>query len=116
MMGAGDDVGNELGFDRIGHRRFQDPYDDRGTSSFETAKADGLSNEAGIGVERAAPELVGKHGSAGRIWTIVVGREQASEYGVQSHDVEVVAIDDTGMDFARRSQAHDGEVDFGKCT
>ena len=114
-MGAGDDVGDDLGLYRIGHRRFQNSDDDRGTPSFGRVKAHGLSNQGGVGVEGRAPESVGQHHGAGCIGTIVRGAEQASHHGVKSHHVEVVAIDDTTMEFARRAEANDGEVHLGKC-
>ena len=38
------------------------------------------------------------------------GLEQAAEDRAQTHDLEVVAVDDAGVDLAGRAEADDGEV------
>src|SRR5271170_2711111 len=103
-MGAGDDVGDDLGLYRIGYRRFQDTNDDRGTPSFAGVEAHGLSNQGGGGAEGGAAESIGQHYGARCIGTSVRGAQQASHDGAKSHRVEVVAIDDTTIDFARRAE------------
>src|SRR5580704_4597253 len=108
-MGAGDDVGDDLGLYWIGYRRLQDTNDDCGTPSFASVEAQGLSNQGGVGVEGGTPEPIGQHYAARCIGTIVRGTQQASHGGVKSHHVEVVAIDDTAIDFARRAETDDGE-------
>ena len=114
-MGAGDDVGDELGFHGIGHRRFQNPHDDCGTSSFDAPEPHGLSDHIGVRMQRGGPKSIRQHGCASCIWTIVGGVQQASPHGTESHHVEVVAIHNAGMDLAGRTEPDQSKVDLGKC-
>ena len=113
-MRAGDDVGDELGFHRIGHRWFQYANDDCGTRAHDAIEPHRLSDHAGIMVQRCAPESIGQHSRAGGVWAIVAGSQQASKHRTQPHHLEVVAIHYARGYFARRAEPYDGEVDLGK--
>src|SRR5579863_2754658 len=60
------------------------------------------------------PEFVGENDRPGSVTTVVGRTEQPAEYRMQSHDFEVVSVDDSGRNLARRPQPDDGEVDFGE--
>ncbi len=53
MMRAGDDVGDDFGFRRIGHRRLQHAHD----GGRACAEANGLTEDGGIALERGASKI-----------------------------------------------------------
>ena len=69
VMRAGHDVGDELGFGRIGHRRFEHA-DNRRRARVE---ANRLADHRRIALERRRPEPVGQHRGAGRARPVVAG-------------------------------------------
>ena len=113
-MRAGDDVGDQLGFYRIGDRRLQDAYDGRRTRAFIALQAHCFSDHAGVGGERGAPKPVGEHGCAWGVGAVVAGAEQASKDRVQTHHFKVIAIYYAAFDFARGAEADDGEGHLGE--
>jgi hypothetical protein len=55
---------------------------------------------------------MGQHHSSGGILTVIGWSQQASKYGVQAHDLEVMAIHHAGWYLAWRAQTHDRKVDL----
>ncbi len=115
MVGAGDDVGDDLRLHGVGHGWLYDSHDRRHARATVALEAHLLSDDAWVRVQRRAPESIGQHDCAGGIGTVVGGTEQAAEHRAQSHHLEVVAVDDSGGNLARRAEPHDGEVDRRNC-
>jgi hypothetical protein len=100
-MRAGDDVGNDLGFRGIRHRRFEHADDGGGTR----AEPDVLAQHVGIALERRRPVSIGQHGGARGSRAIVVRVEKAAEDRMQSHDAEIRSAHHAGAYLARLAQA-----------
>jgi hypothetical protein len=87
VMRAGDHVGNDLGFGRIRHRRFQYAYD----GCRARAETDGLANYRRVAFERRGPEAVREDGGARGAGAIVAHIEQAAQDRVKAHHLEIRA-------------------------
>ncbi len=88
--------------------------DGGGAAAFKAAELNDFAEDVGIGVQRVAPEGILENDGAGGIGAIVTGAKQAAHHGLQSHDVEIISIDDAGANLAWFAEADDGEADFGK--
>ena len=115
MVRAGDHVGNNLSVYRVRNRWLEHADNGRRAGAAVAVKAHYFAEDVGIGVQRVAPELVGKHNCAGCVGTIVGRSQQPSQYRAQSHHLEVIPIHDTGWNGARSTEAHYGETDLGEC-
>src|ERR1700674_452600 len=96
MMRAGDHVGDDFGFGRIGNRRLK-YADDRGGT---LAKPDLLADHGGIALESRGPETISEDGSASGVGAVVVHIEEPAEDWVQTHHLEIGTADNTGANFA----------------
>jgi hypothetical protein len=114
VVRAGDNVRDDLRGDGIRNGRLEDPDDGGGARSGEAVEAEGFSEDGRVRVEGLGPELIGEDDGAGGVGSVVGGAEQPAENGAQSHDFEVVAVDDASRDGARLAEALHGEVDFGE--
>ncbi len=112
MMGAGHDIGDQLGFDGIGYRRLNDTDDHGGAGPFEAAEANCFADDAGIGMQRGGPETVREDDGAWGVGAVIVWGEQAPERWLEAHYVEIVSVGNSCADFARLAQAHDGEIEL----
>ena len=77
VMRARDDVRDDLGLLRIGHRRLQDAHDRRGP----IAQRDLLADDACVALECARPEAVRQHRRAIRVLPVVARAEQPALHG-----------------------------------
>ena len=110
VMRAGDDVGDDRRFGRIGHRRFEHANHRRRTS----AEPDGLADDVRVAVERGAPEAVGQDRHARRVAAVVSRRNQPAKHRTQAHHVEVGAADHPGLHHDRFAEAEQREFDGGE--
>ena len=110
MVRAGDDVGDDLRFGRIGHRGLE--HADDGGHAF--VEAHGLADHRPVALERRGPEPMRQHRRAGGLRAVVGRAEQAAHCRPQAHDVEVRAVDDAGTHDARLAQADHRERGRGE--
>jgi len=114
VMRAGDDVGDEFGFDGIWDGRLKDADDGCGARALEAAKANDFADDGRIGVKRARPEFVSEDSHALRLGAIVGGTDEAAEDRLETDDVEVGAVDDSGGECPCFAEASYGEVESRK--
>jgi len=113
-MRAGDNVGDELRFNRVGNARFENADDDGGARASKAVEADRLADDARIGLHRTCPEPVGQYHGSGSLWTVVVRTQEASEDRPQTHDVEIIAVHNAAVNFTRLAEADHREIHLGK--
>jgi len=109
-MRAGDKVGNNLRSHRIRNGWFQDANNGRGAGAGGPFQPHGLSNHAGIGVQRRSPEVMGQHDSSGGILAVIGRSQEAPKHGAQAHHLEIVSIYHARWNLARRAQTHEREI------
>ena len=63
----------------------------------------------GSDMQGLGPELVGQDDGPRGARSVIGGTQEPAEDGAKAHDLEVAAIDDSGRDLARLSEALDGE-------
>src|SRR5438270_10492781 len=107
MMWTGDDIGDDFGVGGVGNRRLKDT-DDRGRSLTE---ANLFADHGGIAFKHRSPEAMGEHGGTGGVRTVVMRVQQPANYWVQTHHLEILAVNHTGLYFARLPKAEHGEAD-----
>ena len=110
MMRTGDDVGDDLGFRRVWHRRLQHP-DDRGRAG---AESDGLAEHRRIAPEPRGPEAIGQHGRPGCVRAVVSLVEQPPHHRVQAHDLEIRSADHARPDDTWLAETDHREADGGE--
>src|SRR6266481_6111779 len=110
MMRAGDHVGDDFGFSRIRDGRLENA-DDRGGPS---AEADVLAHDIRIGLESVFPEAIGEDRSAGGLGAVVAHVQQATQDGMEAHDLKISTADNAGADFAGFAESDHGEADGGE--
>ena len=113
MMRAGDDVGDDLGRHRIRHGRLKHADDRALRAPPKLSSRTVLPITPGSECSESS-RIIGEHDRAGGVGAVVGRSQQAAEHRPQAHHVEVVAVDDSGGNFARRAEANDGEVDAEK--
>jgi hypothetical protein len=106
MVGARDDVGDDLGFLRIWNRGFEDADDRRGPIT----QADDLTEHRRVALERGGPEAIRQNRGAVGLWPVVSGAEQAAQHRLEPHDLEVRAANDAGADSSRLAEAEHREL------
>ena len=110
VMGARDDVGDDLGFGGIGHRRLEDADDCRAAR----VQPDGLSDHRRIVLVRRRPETMCQDDDSRRLRTIVRCVDQSAKHRSQPHHVEVGPAHDARAHDARIPEAVHRERDRGE--
>ena len=108
VMGAGDDVGEDLRFGRVGDRWLQHTDDRRRAR----AEANRLSDHRRIAVQARRPETVRQHRHSRRVRPVVLLVQQPADHRMKAHDLEVRAADDAGADLPRLAEADHREADL----
>ena len=108
MVRAGDDVGDDLGFLRIRHRRLEHANDRRRP----IAQADGPADDGWVAPEARSSRT----GASGRPRPSAFGPsspgvEQAAHDRPQAHDLEIRSADDAGANGARVAEPDHRELD-----
>src|SRR5579885_2863675 len=110
VVRAGHDVGDDFGVGGVGNGGFEDADNSGGA----THEANAFANHGGIAVECVLPESVGENGGTRGLRAVILLTEQAPENGMQAHDFEVGAANDSCADFARFAEADEGEANRGE--
>src|SRR5579863_66563 len=114
MMRARDHVADDLRIRGIRHTGFKDADHGGGTIA-NAAEANGLADHVRIFFVNGGPETIGEHDDAGRVRTVVLRADEATENRTQAHYFKVVAADDATSHSARFTEsdhrkAHRGEI------
>src|SRR6202042_2607080 len=72
-------------------------------------EANALADHGRIFPESGRPETIRKNDDAGSFGTVVLRSDETTEDSVKAHDLEVGAIHEAGLNFARLNQANHGE-------
>ena len=107
MVRAGDDVGDDLGFLRVWHRRLEHANDRRRP----IAQANGPADDGRVAPEGGRPEPVRQDSRAFRFRPVVSRVEEAAHHRPQAHDLEIGSADDAGANGARFAEPDHRELD-----
>src|SRR5229473_914206 len=110
MMRAGDHVGDNFSFGRIGNRGLENADDGGGT----LAEPDLLADHGGIAFESGGPETISEDCSASGVGAVVMHIEEPAEDRMQTHYFEIGPADNAGANFAGVAEANHGEADGGE--
>ena len=116
VMGAAGHVGDDFGLLGIRNTTFEHANDRGGAIAPNAAKVNGSANDGRISVKRVRPETIGEHDDAGSLGAVIIGPDEAPEHGMQTHHLEIGAVDHAAIDFARLAEPDHGEGDGGEVT
>src|SRR5215470_6669143 len=117
VVRAGDDIGDDFGVLRICDAGLEDADDGRRPIAKDTAiKANGFAEDRRIFLKRGRPETIGENDGSGSVGAVVLRSDETTEDRVKPHNIEVVAANDAGLNFARLTQADHGETDGREIT
>src|SRR5258708_37274351 len=109
-MWAGHDVGDDFSILGIGDGGFEDADDGGRTVAHEAAvEPKGFAKDGRIFPEGGRPETIGENGDAGSFGTVVLRSDEPAEDRVKAHDFEKVPAHHASLNYARLTQADQGE-------
>src|SRR5262249_48980404 len=112
VVRAGDDIGDDFGVLRIWDAGFEDAdHGRRPIAKDTTIKANGFADDRRIFRKSGRPETIGENDDSVSVGAVVLGPDESTEDRVKSHDIEVVAANDAGLNSTRLTQADHGETD-----
>src|SRR5712691_1723666 len=115
VMRTGDDVSDEFGVLGVGDGGFEDADDGARTVAHEPAvEPEGFAENRRIFAKSGRPEAISENEDAGSLGTVVLRSEKSAEDGVETHNIEECAADDTSLNYARLTQADHREFGGGE--
>ena len=106
-MRARHDVRDQFGLRGIRHRWFEHADDGRRAR----AETNRLAEDRRIALQRGGPEAMREHRRTRRLRSVVLRVQQPAKHRLETHDVEIVAVDDAGTHLARLAEADHREAD-----
>ena len=111
VVRAGDDVGDDFGIGRVGHRGLEDAYHRRWARS----EAYRSPNNRWVSIERGRPESISQDRGRRGVRPIISRVQEAAKHRTKTHHLEERSVDDAGLDHAGHGPKTDqGKVDRGE--